>query len=80
MLPYVAHQKPAVDPHLPGPTPLSDKLDEVQFDGLFDLSANPSGIVYEDGLGELVGVDQENVVTVRLKANRKWSDSYQITL
>lgn len=79
VLPYVAHQKPAVDPHLPGPTPLSDKLDEIQFDGLFNLSANPSGIVYEDGLGELVGVDQNNVVTVRLKSNRKWHDSYQVT-
>jgi len=79
VLPFIAHQKPAIDPHLPGPTPLSDKLDEVQFDGLFDLSANPSGIVYQDGLGELVGVDQDNVVTVRLKPARRWSDSYQIT-
>jgi hypothetical protein len=79
VLPFIAHQKPAIDPHLPGPTALSDKLDEVQFDGLFDLSANPSGIVYQDGLGELVGVDQDNVVTVRLKANKRWSDSYQIT-
>jgi len=79
VLPYIAHQKPAIDPHLPGPTPLSDKLDEVQFDGLFDLSANPSGVVYRDGLGELVGVDQDNLVTVHLKQNRRWSDSYQIT-
>jgi hypothetical protein len=79
VVPFIAHQKPAIDPHLPGPTPLSDKLDEVQFDGLFDLSANPSGVVYLDGLGELVGVDQDNVVTVRLKPDRKWSDSYQIT-
>jgi hypothetical protein len=79
VLPYIAHQKPAIDPHLPGPTPLSDKLDEVQFDGLFDLSANPSGIIYLDGLGELVGVDQDNVVTVRLKQNKRWGDSYQIT-
>jgi hypothetical protein len=79
VLPFVAHQKPVVDPHLPGPTPLSDKLDEIQFDGLFNLSANPSGIVYEDGLGELVGVDQDNVVTIRLKSNRKWHDSYQVT-
>ena len=78
VLPYIAHQKPAIDPHLPGPTPLSDKLDEVQFDGLFDLSANPSGVVYRDGLGELVGVDQDNVVTVHLKQNKRWSDSYQI--
>jgi hypothetical protein len=79
VIPFIAHQKPAIDPHLPGPTPLSDKLDEVQFDGLFDLSANPSGIVYQDGLGELVGVDQDNVVTVHLKPNKRWSDSYQIT-
>jgi hypothetical protein len=79
VLPFIAHQKPAVDPHLPGPTPLSDKLDEVQFDGLFNLSANASGIVYEDGLGQLIGVDQDNVVTVRLKSAAKWHDSYQIT-
>jgi len=79
VLPFIAHQKPAIDPHLPGPTPLSDKLDEVQFDGLFDLSANPSGVVYLDGLGELAGVDQDNVVTVHLKPNKRWSDSYQIT-
>jgi hypothetical protein len=79
VLPYIAHQKPVVDPHLPGPTPLSDKLDEIQFDGLFNLSANPSGIVYENGLGELIGVDQDNVVTVRLNTKKKWHDSYQIT-
>jgi hypothetical protein len=79
VLPYIAHQKPAVDPHLPASTPLSDKLDEVQFDGLFNLSANPSGVVYVDGLGELVGIDPDNVVTVRLKANKRWSDSYRIT-
>jgi hypothetical protein len=79
VLPFIAHQKPAVDPHLPGPTPLSDKLDEVQFDGLFNLSANPSGIVYEDGLGQLIGVDQDNVVSVKLKTDKKWHDSYQVT-
>ncbi len=79
VIPFIAHQKPAIDPHLPGPTALSDKLDEVQFDGLFDLSANPSGITYEDGLGELIGVDQDNVVTVRLKTNRRWTDSYLVT-
>jgi hypothetical protein len=80
VFPFIAHQKPAVDPHLPGPTPLSDKLDEVEFDGLFNLSANPSGIVYEDGLGTLVSVDQDNIVTIRLKAGKKWHDSYQITV
>ncbi|HUI63908.1 MAG TPA: hypothetical protein VL126_03625, partial [Bacteroidota bacterium] len=78
VIPYIAHQKPVIDPHLPGPTPLSDKLDEVQFDGLFNLSANPSGIVYEDGLGELIGVDQQNIVTVKLKPEKRWHDSYQI--
>jgi hypothetical protein len=78
VIPFIAHQKPAIDPHLPGPTALSDKLDEVQFDGLFNLSANPSGITYEDGLGELIGVDQDNVVTVRLKTNRRWNDSYTV--
>ena len=35
--------------------------------------------MYLDGLGELVGVDQDNVVTVRLKPNKRWNDSYQIT-
>jgi hypothetical protein len=79
VIPYIAHQRPAIDPHLPGPTPLSDKLDEVQFDGLFNLSANPSGIVYEDGLGELIGIDADNVVSVRLKEGRRWHDSYQVT-
>jgi hypothetical protein len=79
VLPYIAHQKPSIDPHLPGPTALSDKLDEVEFDGLFNLSANPSGIVYQDGLGELVGVDENNVVTVRLVQNRRWSDTYKVT-
>jgi len=79
VIPFIAHQKTRHRPASAGPTPLSDKLDEVQFDGLFDLSANPSGIVYQDGLGELAGVDQDNVVTVHLKANKRWSDSYQIT-
>jgi hypothetical protein len=79
ILPFVAHQKPAIDPHLPGSTPLSDKLDEVEFDGLFNLAANPSGIIYEDGLGELMGVDQDNVVTVRLKTGKRWHDSYSVT-
>ena len=63
ILPFVAHQKPAIDPQLPGSTPLSDKLDEVEFDGLFNLTANPSGIVYEDGLGELMGVDQDKQIS-----------------
>lgn len=79
VIPYIAHQKPTVDPHLPSSNALSDKLDEVEFDGLFNLTASPSGVVYEDGLGELVGMDQNNVVTVRLKTGKKWHDSYQIT-
>jgi hypothetical protein len=80
VLPFIAHQKPAIDPHLPHSNALSDKLDEVQFDGLFNLSADPSGVVYRDGLGELLGIDSSNVVSVRLKANRKWHDSWRITV
>lgn len=79
VIPYISHQKPAIDPHLPGSTALSDKLDEVEFDGLFNLSANPSGVVYEDGLGEFVDLDQNNVVTIRLKTDKKWHDSWQVT-
>ena len=32
VIPYIAHQPPIVDPHLPNATPLSYKLDELQFD------------------------------------------------
>jgi hypothetical protein len=74
VLPYIAHQKPTIDPHLPSSNALSDKLDEVQFDGLFNLSASPSGVVYEDGLGE------DNVVSVRLKAGKLWHDSFPVTV
>jgi hypothetical protein len=80
VIPYIAHQKPAIDPHLPSSTALSDKLDEVQFDGLFNLSANPSGVVYEDGLGEFLGIDQDNVVSIRLKTNKRWHDSFPVTM
>ncbi|MGD9900124.1 MAG: hypothetical protein AB7T22_13455 [Calditrichaceae bacterium] len=80
VIPYIAHQKPVVDPHLPNSVPLSDKLDEVLFDGLFNVSANPSGITYEDGLGEFIDIDQNNVVTLRLKPNKKWHDSYLVTV
>jgi hypothetical protein len=80
VLPYIAHQKPAIDPHLPHSNALSDKLDEVQFDGLFNLSADPSGVVYRDGLGELLGIDTGNVVSVRLKSNKRWHDSWKITV
>ncbi len=79
VFPYIGHQKPVVDPHLPDANPLSDKLDEVEFDGLFNVSSNPSGIVYEDGLGSLVGIDANDVVSIKLKKNVKWADSYQIS-
>ena len=80
VLPYIAHQKPTIDPHLPSSNALSDKLEEIQFDGLFNISANSSGIVYEDGLGEFLGIDANNVVSVRLKTNKLWHDSYRITM
>ena len=79
IIPYISHQKPTIDPHLPSSNPLSDKLDEVQFDGLFNLSANPSGVVYQDGLGEFLGIDATNIVTVRLTTNKRWHDSYNVT-
>jgi hypothetical protein len=78
VIPYITHQKPSIDPHLPDYNSLSDKLDEVLFDGLFNISANPSGITYEDGLGELIGIDNNNQVTVRLKINQKWHSSYTV--
>ena len=80
VMPYIAHQKPTIDPHLPSSNQLSDKLDEVEFDGLFDVIATPSGVVYEDGLGELVGIDQNDVVTIRLKNNKLWHDSYSVSV
>ena len=79
-IPFIAHQKPAIDPHLPNANALSDKLDEIQFDGLFNLSANPSGVVYEDGLGELIGVGEDNVVSIRLKQGKRWHDSFPVTM
>ena len=78
VLPYISHQAPVVDPHLPDVNPLSDKLDEVEFDGLFNVSSNKSGIVYEDGLGTFLGIDNNDVVSIKLKNNVKWSDSYEI--
>jgi hypothetical protein len=78
IIPYIAHQKPRIDPHLPDATPLSDKLDEVLFDGIFNISANPSGITHEDGLGELISIE-ENIVIIRLKKDKKWHDSYFVT-
>jgi len=79
IIPYIAHQKPKVDPHLPEANPLSDKLDEVLFDGLFNISANPSGVTHEDALGELISIDNE-IVTIRLQKDRKWHDSYFASL
>lgn len=76
VVPYIAHQKPRVDPHVPSAVPIADKLDEALFDGLFNVSASPSGVVYEDGLGEFMGIDKKNVVTVRLKPSRKWHSSW----
>ncbi|MBD3418944.1 MAG: hypothetical protein GF398_02380 [Chitinivibrionales bacterium] len=80
VVPYIAHQKPRIDPHIPASVPLADKMDEVVFDGLFNVSANPSGITYEDGLGELMGLTEDNVVSIRLKPARKWHSSYGITM
>ena len=80
IIPYIAHQKPRIDPHIPSSIPLADKLDEPLFDGLFNVSASPSGIVYEDGLGEYMGIDKKSVVTVRLKPNHKWHSSFAVTM
>lgn len=79
VVPYISHQQPVVDPHLPHAVPLSDKLDEVLFDGLFNISANSSGVVYEDGMGELIDISEDNVVTIRLNTRKKWHSSYSVT-
>lgn len=79
VIPYISHQPPRIDPHIPSSVPVADKLDEALFDGLFNVSANPSGITYEDGLGELMGIDANDVVTVRLKPRRKWHESFKVT-
>ena len=78
VIPYISHQNPRVDPHIPSSVLIADKLDEVLFDGLFNISANPSGIVYENGLGELMGIDENNVVSIRLKPKQKWHASYEV--
>jgi hypothetical protein len=65
---------------VPSAVPIADKLDEVLFDGLFNISANRSGIVYEDGLGEFVSLDQKNNVTIRLKPRKKWHNSYSVVM
>lgn len=80
VIPYIAHQKPRIDPHLPSAVPIADKMDEVIFDGLFNVSANPSGITYEDGLGEFVELDANNNVVIRLKPRKKWHESYNIAV
>ncbi len=80
VIPYIGHQKPVIDPHLPDANSLSDKLDEVEFDGLFNVSSNPSGLTYEDGLGTLLGIDENDVVSVKLRTDAKWSDSYKIII
>jgi hypothetical protein len=79
VMPFIAHQKPAVDPHLPSTNSLADKLDEVEFDGLFNLTASPSGVVYEDGLGEFLNIDENDVVSIRLKTAKRWHDSWRVT-
>ena len=78
VIPYISHQKPRIDPHVPSAVPIADKLDEVMFDGLFNISANPSGITYEDGLGELMGIDDDGIVSIRLKPKKRWHSSYKI--
>ena len=80
VIPYIAHQKPRIDPHVPSSIPLADKLDEVLFDGLFNVSANASGVVYEDGLGELINLDANNVVTIRFKPDKAMHSSYAVTM
>ncbi len=80
VIPYIEHQKPAIDPHLPDANALSDKLDEVLFEGLFNISANPSGVVYEDGLGQFIDITEDNVVIIRLKQDKKWHSSYNVSV
>lgn len=76
VIPYVSHQVPVIDPHLPRHDPLSDQLEDVFFDGLFNAKASPSGVIYEDGLAELVSLEGRKV-TFRLKENVKWHSSYK---
>ena len=78
--PYISHQKPLMDPHLPSSDDLSDKIDELMFDGLFNLVATPSGIAYESGLGTFVGMDANNVVSIKLNSTQKWHSSYKVTV
>jgi hypothetical protein len=80
VIPYIAHQQPRIDPHVPSSIPIADKLDEVVFDGIFNVSANPSGIDYEDGLGEFIEIDAKSRVKIRLKPKRKWHSSYSVAM
>jgi len=80
VLPFIAHQKPRIDPHVPSAVPLADKLDEVMFDGIFNVSANPSGVTYEDGLGEFISIDENSQVVIRLKPKKKWHSSYSVAI
>lgn len=80
VIPYIAHQQPRIDPHVPSSIPIADKLDEVVFDGIFNVSANPSGIVYENGLGEFIEIDAKSRVKIRLKPKRKWHSSYSVIM
>lgn len=81
VIPYIAHQKPKVDPHVPSSVPIADKLDEVSFDGLFNISANASGVTYEDGLGEFMGYNPKTTtVKIRLKPNKKWHSSWSVAM
>ncbi len=79
VIPFIAHQKPVIDPHLPHNIALSDKLDEVLFDGLFNLVATPSGVAYEEGLGEFIDIIGNQTVIIRLKTDKKWHHSFQVT-
>ncbi len=74
--PYIAHQRPEIDPQLPSANAMADKLDDVLFDGLFNLVATPSGVEYEDGLGSFVNLEND-IVTIRLAKGHYWHDSYQ---
>ncbi|MEW6041543.1 MAG: hypothetical protein AB1633_08485 [Elusimicrobiota bacterium] len=80
VIPYIAHQKPWIDPHLPGDEPIADKLDEVIFDGIFNIAANPSGIIYEDGLGELMDINENYIVSVHLKPKKRWHSNFNISM
>ena len=79
LVPYISHQKPVIDPHVPSANDLSDKLDEAIFDGLFNVSATPSGISYEDGLGTLLSFEN-NIATIKLHKTKMWHDSFNTWL